>query len=441
MDKEAQFGKFFKFTSLVTDHFPSAGGRFLDFTFKNLLGNPFLLKATMRLTRKRLSGIEKYDRFLVAADLNIGDAVTVQGAISALKNIFPCAHIDCVIKKCAKDFMEGNPNISQLYPVYQGAPFPAESDLVELSHIADKRDYDLILNFSPMVDNKIFNTKRIINYSMMAVELVRNEKSINIVNNVAFQAYKFIGSVFRELVAPDFEKKFRGTRVYLSDESVERACRFILSNGLALGSSIIMFNPDASAKFTRMPFDLQLSLLRGLAALDCNILLGAGHVDKNVEHALIHSLSPRLKKSIVIVPRAVPLDVYTALIDFAKVYITGDTGPLHLAAARKFSRDSGEGLRNKTAIFSIFGGTPSRIYGYDSEKPGYLPANQDAPSRVFLAKSPCRNITCINKMGKTCKKVRCFQILDPNKIVTEAGNHLRKSRNSHKQEPLRILAK
>jgi ADP-heptose:LPS heptosyltransferase len=441
MDREAQFGKFFKITSLVTDHFPSAGGRFLDFTFKNLLGNPLLLKAATQLTRKRLSGIEKYDRFLVAADLNIGDAVTVQGAIMALKDIFPGAQIDCVIKKSAKDFMEGNPNISQLYPVYQGAPFPAENDLAELSRIADIGDYDLILNFSPMVNKKIFHTKRIISYSMMAVELVRNEKSMVIVNNVAFQAYKFIGSVFRKLVAPDFEKNFKGTQVYLSDESLEGARRFLLGNGLALGSSIIMFNPDASAKFTMMPFDLQLSLLRGLADLDCNILLGAGHVDKYVEHKLIHSLSPRVKKRIVIVPRTVPLDVYAAMIDFAGVYISGDTGPLHLAAARKFSRDSGEGLRNKTAIFSVFGGTPSRIYGYDSEKPGYLPANQDAPSRVFSAKSPCRNITCINKMAKTCKEVRCFQMVDPNEIVTEAANHLRKSRKSYKLEQLRILAK
>jgi ADP-heptose:LPS heptosyltransferase len=425
MDKEAQFGRFFKFTSLVTDRFPSAGGRFLDFTVKNLLGNPLLLKATTELTRKRLSGIDKYDRFLVAADLNIGDAVTVQGAIMALKNIFPGAQIDCVVKKCAKDFVEGNPNISQLYPVYRGAPFPAESDLAELSRIAGKGDYDLIVNFSPMVDEEIFNTKRVINYPMMAVGLVRNEKSTGIVNNVAFQAYKFIGSVFHKLVAPDFEKNFKGTQVYLSDGSIEKARGFLSGNGLPLESSIIMFNPDASAKFTRMPFLLQLSLLRGLADLDCNVLLGAGHVDKYVEHELIHSISPRAKKRIVIIPRTVPLDVYTAMIDFAEVYITGDTGPLHLAAARKFSRDSGIALRNKTAIFSVFGGTPSRIYGYDSEKPGYLPANQDAPSRVFCSKSPCRNITCINKLAKTCKVVRCFQILDSNEIVTEAEKRLR----------------
>lgn len=424
----------------MTDHFPSAGGRFLDFTLKNLLGNPLLLKAATQLTRKRLSGIDKYDRFLVAADLNIGDAVTVQGAIMALKNIFPSAQIDCVIKKCAKDLVEGNPDISQLYPVYQGAPFPAESDLAELSRIAGRGDYDLILNFSPMVDEEIFNTKRVISYPMMAVELIRNEKSMHIVNNVAFQGYKLMGSVFRKLVAPDFEKNFKGTQVYLSDESVEKARGFILDNGLSLASSVIMFNPDASARFTRMPFDLQLSLLRGLADLDCSILLGAGHVEKYIEHELIRSISPRVKKKIVIIPGTVPLDVYTAITDLAEVYITGDTGPLHLAAARKFSRDSGRGLRNKTAIFSVFGGTPSRIYGYDSEKPGYLPANQDAPSRVFSSKSPCRNITCINKLAKTCKEVRCFRILDSKEIVTEAAKHLRKSRKSCGLERVRTHA-
>jgi hypothetical protein len=130
----------------------------------------------------------------------------------------------------------------------------------------------------------------------VAVELVRNEKSTDIVNNVAFQAYKLIGSVFRKLAAPDFEKNFKGTQVYLSDESVAKARGFLLGNGLPLKSSMIMFSPDASAKFTWMPFDLQLSLLRGLADLDCNILLGAGHVHKYVEHELIHSISRECKR-------------------------------------------------------------------------------------------------------------------------------------------------
>jgi hypothetical protein len=50
--------------------------------------------------------------------------------------------------------------------------------------------------------------------------------------------------------------------------------------------------------------------------------------------------------------------------------------------------------------------------GYDSFQPGFLPANQDAPSWCYQAGSPCRNITCLNKYFKTCRTVRCFEHVD-----------------------------
>jgi hypothetical protein len=190
-----------------------------------------------------------------------------------------------------------------------------------------------------------------------------------------------------------------------------------------------------------MPFALQRRLLKEFTHVPCTILLGAGHVEKNIEHELMHALSPEERRKVVIIPSSVKIDVYTALIDHADVFITGDAGPLHLAAARKYNRDSGASLRNRTAVFSVFGATPPRIYGYDSSRDGFFPANQDAPSRTFVAKSSCRNITCINKMAKTCREVRCFQSLDTNEIISEVVNHLETVRRFNDRAGLRVLRK
>ena len=51
--------------------------------------------------------------------------------------------------------------------------------------------------------------------------------------------------------------------------------------------------------------------------------------------------------------------------------------------------------------------------GYDSTAPGFLPAWQDAPSAAFLSHAPCRNITCLNKLHKTCRNPRCFEGCSP----------------------------
>ena len=124
------------------------------------------------------------------------------------------------------------------------------------------------------------------------------------------------------------------------------------------------------------------------------------------------------------VPTSLSIDGYCALIDFTDVFISGDTGPLHMAAARKMSKSGNFKFKNKTFVISIFGATPARMSGYDSKNPLFPPANQDAQSRTYVSESPCRNITCVNKMAKTCQVVRCFEVLDIENIVVDIKLHL-----------------
>jgi ADP-heptose:LPS heptosyltransferase len=442
MDKEKEFKKLFQFTSLVTDVFPRNGARVLDLAVRSLLGNTLVLKAVEHQARRALRKTVRLERILIAADLNIGDAVIAQAAVSAAREIFPEAVIDCVVKQSAGGLIEGNPEISTLYPLYEGAPFPLERDLEGLARISAQGKYDLVINFSPMVDDRVFGETSVVNYSMMAAELIRNEsRGSDAVNNVVYQSYRFIGEIFRDTLPKSFGRKFKGAHIYLSEQALNAAEKFLESEGISKDSPIVMVNPDASARFTRMPFDFQLRLLRSFSEMDSSLLLGAGHVEKFIEHELLYSLPPERRKKITIIPASTNLDVYTALIDLSDVFVSGDTGPLHLAAARKYSRSSGASLRNRTAVLSVFGGTPSRIYGYDSQVPGFLAANQDAPSRTFVAESRCRNITCINKMAKTCREVRCFQSLDPGDVVLEASRYLESARNRLNRERVRILVK
>ena len=149
-----------------------------------------------------------------------------------------------------------------------------------------------------------------------------------------------------------------------------------------------------------------------------------GHTDAGIGVRLKASLPSFLSDQVKIIPVDLALDAYSALIDLCDVFISGDTGPLHLAAARKFSRTGRYTFRNRTAVLSFFGATPARMSGYDSFQPGYLPANQDAPSWSYTAGSPCRNISCLNKMYKTCPTVRCFEEVDMDGLVRRVSTYL-----------------
>ena len=423
MNKEVQFKKFFKLTSVITDAFPKAGARFLDVLITGALGNRALAAYINRHAQRQVKRIKQFEHILVVSDLNIGDAIIVTCGITALRKIFPESEIDFAVKNSTKVFLEGNPEVSNLFPIYNHAPYPTVNDLSRLKNVINSKNYDLIINYCPMIPSKFFGSRKTISYNIMAAELMKNEKLHDSINNINYQSFKLIETALKEFVPNSFIESFKGAKIYIPDSAVDEARNFLFNQGIELDKPLIMFNPDASAVYTRMPFDFQINLLKKLSSLNCNILIGAGHVEKLIEQRIIKYFSSENDKKIVVVPPSTGLDTYAALIDMSDVFITGDTGPLHIAAARKISRDSGKSLRNRTAVFSIFGSTPSHIYGYDSKAKNYLPANQDAPSRAFVANTICRNISCINKMAKTCKEVRCFDNLPVDEIVSEVINH------------------
>ncbi len=428
MNKEVQFKRFFGLTSGITDIFPKVGARFLNTVITTSLGNKSLGKFLHQRARKKAGEIKQFKNILVVADLNIGDALISCCGVEALRKIFPESIIDFTLKSSTRVLLEGHPEISNLYPIYNHAPFPTANDLSKLKKVLNGKDYDLVVNYCPMISSKIFGNRRTISYNLVASELMINERSHDKVNNINYQAYKLIGNVLREYVPPDFIDSFKGPKLYLSDDAISNAKYFLSKNEIDTDIPIIMFNPDASAVYTRMPFDFQIDLLKKISDLNCNILIGAGHVEKLIEKKIMNELSLDGHKKIVVIPPSTDLDMYAALIDLSDVFITGDTGPLHIAAARKFSRSTGKGLNNRTAILSVFGSTPPTIYGYDSKRENYFPANQDALSRTFVANTVCRNISCINKMAKTCKQVRCFDNLRVDDIISELKFHLSTSK-------------
>ena len=278
LDKETQLKTFFKLSSFVTDVFSDGGAKFLDTTLGVFLGNRLLLNALTGSAMKVIRENRRFNSSLFVADLNLGDAVIASCAVAALKDFFPDAEIDFVVKKSAREFIEGNPDVSNLFPLYEGAPFPSNEDIARLSRLIDVKDYDLIINFSPMIDDRILGKEHVVNYASMAASLVRNERLHRGINNISYQAHHFIRCLFGGDELLEDGKNFRGANIYLSDLAIEEAESFISSRGISPELPVLMINPDASAQFTRITFALQRELLIRLSKIPCTILLSSGHV-------------------------------------------------------------------------------------------------------------------------------------------------------------------
>ncbi len=151
------------------------------------------------------------------------------------------------------------------------------------------------------------------------------------------------------------------------------------------------------------------------------MLLARGRSWPGIEEMLLKTLTPALRLRVTVVPE-VEAGVYASLVDMSDVFISGDTGPVHIAAARKQCRDGK--ARNRVAVVTVVGSTDPQTYCYDSLQKGYIRAAQGAPSRCFAAAAPCRNITCLNKYGKSCRTVRCFLKLDTAPVEAFVQKHL-----------------
>jgi len=420
----------FRATSRLTEIAPVWGARLLDSTLRPVLGSRALGALLARGTRSALRRTRGLRRFLVVPDIHIGDAVMTESALGAVRDFFPDAEIDYAVNRTVAPIIEGHPDATRVLPIFSGAQFPVAADVEGLSEVIRTGAYDLVLSFGPYMDVEQVapRAQPFVSFMTHAPTLVRNESDRSQVNHFSWQYYQFVREILGTVARPERGGAYPRSRTTLSEEAIGGAARFAREAGLAGRSGVVMVNPDGACRYNVLPFEDQAALLALLAqrtAPDVAILLGAGHSQRGIGERLLRAMPAPLAARVRIIPPALPLDAYVALIDYADVFITGDTGPLHLAAARRHARSGRHRFRNRTAVLSLFGATMSRMSGYDSTRPGYLAANQDAPSWCYVAPSRCRNITCLNKYFKTCGTVRCFERTDAAGLADLVASHLR----------------
>jgi ADP-heptose:LPS heptosyltransferase len=416
---------FIRNSSYLTDILPS-GGRLIDSFIYGIAGNKTLTDLTWKILFAKMQSIKNFGKILVVSDLNIGDAVLMQSVISGIRNYLPEARLDYIFTASAGELITGNPEISNAYPVLKGRPFPNINDFDELERIISSNKYDFILNICPLFIRKknFVNVPAIDVYLALAPQILYYETRPESINHVAYQANIFIQKLLAHFIKPVGKGEFKGVSINVSDEKAMKAGEFFSTINLSRSENpVILYNPDASSRYTTIPLHYQISLIRQLAEQGFRILLACGYTLRNIEKDIMNSIPELLRSRIILLPYSASLTEIAAFVDLCDIYLGGDTGPLHIAAAKKISPSGNVMFRNKTAVFSIFGATPARVYGYDSDQPGHLPAHQSAASRVYAADSPCQNITCADKKNKICKVVRCFDNLNTRQIIKDILNY------------------
>ncbi len=426
----------------TTDAYPSFGPKVFQRAFVGFFGSRIVSDFFIRKYRKEwvasrsrivdTNNVFRRPKILLIVDVCIGDTVLASEGLRTIGQSFPHAELHYVCNKTGGELIEGMPGV-QVHNIIKGERgFPTEDDLARLRALVDEEKFSVILNLGPFLSKNALGSKaHMIQLYVPFAAFVFRAWKLNKTRHISYLsrafASEFLGTENARNPISDNGSygKLNTNSVYLSKTAIACAKSFLEDGGIRIGSGIVFFNPDATSQFGQIPFEIQATLLRRIAELKSvsAVLIGRAYTSVDIERSLLASLPEVLREKVHIVPH-MPIEAYTALIDASDMFISGDTGPLHISACRKLGED-GRPLRNKTVVLAIYGATDSRMYGYDSEQPFHAPANQDVPSRSFSAPVPCRNITCVNKFGKSCAEVRCFDDLPVDEIFEYIASYFK----------------
>lgn len=349
---------------------------------------PAFLEKHVQVSSSELGVKPDVPRFLVTMYKGIGDAVMV--GLSAIDQIIkdePEANgkIDVLCNSVQAEIFERDPRIhriiladtslfpsSEMMMCLQGIKLDASA--LELIHFLQDRHYAAV--FATMFAPGFYLRLHTPIVFPNLFELVKDFFAIRRQVDVP------MSKITRRMVSRHFGYKTPMAEVpdeiplYIGSEQVKNARAVVKNikerfNVSPKNSRLLVVASDSTTVVTRPPVDL---LARSLAEVlrccrDHVVCILQGYTDANAGQNLFKALTHDFAGRVFLMPaepRAKLLDV-AAFIDQSDIFVSGDTGLMHLAATTKMLREGDDTEycpNNSVKIIALFGGTTPSFYGH-----------------------------------------------------------------------------
>jgi len=312
-------------------------------------------------------------RILLLRLERIGDLLMILGALADVRAAFPSATIDLVVGSWNRDLATLIPGITRVETM--DVPWLAReargaswSDLIRQARSWRAQHYDLVINFEPDVRSnllaRVSGARRRLGYWTGGGRSLLTE-------SFEYEPKRHVADNARQLVARATGREAADGQRALPHLELPADAKAAATE--LLGSShgpLVGVHVSGGRESKQWHLDRFADVARTLATTrDATIVLTGGPGDR----ALVDDVKRRLSGVRVLdVSGARPLPIVAALLARLDVLVTGDTGPMHLAAAVG------------TPLVALFGPSNPIRYG---------PLAEDATVlRVDLPCSPCGQV-------------------------------------------------
>jgi lipopolysaccharide heptosyltransferase II len=339
------------------------------------------------LLKKFLPG-QNPPKFLIVSTTGVGDTLWATPAIRALKETYPGSSIGVLTSPAGGEILKGNPHIDEYFIFREGL-----AGILSLPRLIKKlrqNKYGIAFIFHAS-DRLLWPLSYMAGPSEI-IGLEGENKGLDFILTQCLAKFQTIHGIEKRLrlvqAAGAYSRQSR-LRLYLNGQDRSRALRFLEDNGIDPYSKLIGLHPGAQKSFKCWPLKNFAAVGNALSEkLGCRILITGDGEEKALAAKLVSEI-----KNACSAAGQLSLRETAALIEKMDLFITNDSGPMHMASALA------------TPTIALFCPTDPALCG------PYL----DDRCRV-IAKPK----TCFPCKGKNCDQPVCMEQICPEEVVTTA---------------------
>ncbi|MFH1825464.1 MAG: glycosyltransferase family 9 protein [Candidatus Firestonebacteria bacterium] len=263
--------------------------------------------------------LNEIKKILIIRMDKVGDLILATPVFENIKKNFPDVKIDVLTGKYNKNVLHRNPDVNEVL-------VHSLKTLLKL----EKQKYDLCLNLIYDFELKSalacylskakfrlgYKSKYSSNFFNLEMERDSGSK-YELDRNL--DLLKFVG------IKTDIDKP----KLYPSDEDFDKIKRYLMENNILLGDILVGFNPGTGRRIRRWPSKKFILLGKELVKkYNVKIMVIWGKTERVIADEIVNSIG----RNSFLAPQTDVLEL-TALISNFKVFVSGNTGPIHMAMA------------------------------------------------------------------------------------------------------------
>lgn len=327
-------------------------------------------------------------KILVVSTTGVGDTLWSTPALSLLRQKLPHSHISVLTSPLGAQVLKNNPNINELIPIRKSNICllwfyfilkPKQFDTILIFHISDRWLIPFCYLLAPQ---KLLGFHR---HAKVFAPLLSHSYEVGLTHPI-MQRISLLESL-------GISGKDHQIKIFLSESEQKLAQDFLQKYHLSSESLLVGIQPGASQAFKQWPLEHFIELCKKLWNIPhIRIIIFGSKSEMELGEKI------REEVEVIVAAGALSLRGTAALISKMDLFISNDTGPMHLALAQKIP------------IVSIFSPTPDNLCWPHLEAPWF--------TKVVKPK------TCEVCIGHRCKKPYCMERIHPEEVYEAAKNQL-----------------